>query len=383
MIAVKVGCISTDIRHILLFQETYLCIAMNKPQTLIAVLLLMLTLAACKHNSDNTTNANVPPPITQSTNVLGYNILHKLCGIWNGPVTSTTPLGNFPVWIVDFRPISASQVSAKNELDSLNNIFMSFFIVYDSNGYKMAFRNGGGFAGMVRSSYMVCDSVTETANYSYYRFVDFVKGDKRTITEVSFVPDSLHIRSFTNQSNTLPTASKLHMDWHAALQDTTSCQAAIAAFSFPQKTMIKNFTSTFAGVSESIYYSTTADPYPQAAQPYLGQSVLSYTVSSSLPVIPTGAKVYLIVTTQPLIGGMGPIIANLAFRSRYVLLSAPSNTFTFNYMHPGNYYLYAYYDADGNGTLSTGDYVSTANTTFTLAPLGNTSATTQINYIIP
>jgi hypothetical protein len=344
--------------------------------------LLLILIGGCKHKNDGSASTNVPPPITGSTNVLGYNLLSKICGIWNGAVTSSTPLGNFPVWIVDFRPISASQVSAKNELDTLNSIFMSFFIIYDSTQYKLCFRNGGSFAGMTRTAYMICDSVTESSNYSYYRFVDFVKGDKRTITEVMFYSDSLRIRTYTNESNTLPTASRLHMDWHAVIQDTTSCQAAKTTFSFPQKTMVKNFTGTFNGMTESIYYSTTADPYPESAQPYLGQSTLSYTVSSSLS-IPSGASVFLIVTTQPLISGFTPNFNNLIYRSRYVILTNPDASFLFNYMHPGFYYLYAFYDADGNGTLSAGDYVSTANVPFTLAPLGTIAATTQINYMIP
>jgi hypothetical protein len=172
------------------------------------------------------------------------------------------------------------------------------------------------------------------------------------------------------------------MDWHAVILDTSSCQVAKTAFSFPQKVMIKNFTSAFAGVTESIYYSTTGDPYPESAQPYLGLSTLSYTVASSLS-IPTGAPIYLIVTTQPLISGSVPNFANLIYRSRYVILSSPDASFPFDYMHPGSYYLYAFYDADGNGTLSPGDYVSTANTPFTLAPLGTVSVSTQINYVIP
>jgi hypothetical protein len=349
----------------------------------VAVLLLVFLIIGCTHKSDNPSqSAVVPPPITAATNVMGYNLLSKICGIWNGAVTSSTPLGDYPVWIVDFRPISASQVSAKNELDTANSIFMSFFIIYDSSQYKLAFRNGGSFAGMTRVSYMICDSVTESSSYSYYRFVDFIKGDKRTVTEVMFYSDSLHIRSYTNQGNTLPAATQLHMDWHAVIQDTTSCQAAKIAFSFPQKVMVKNFTTAFAGMTESIYYSSTGDPYPQSAQPYLGQSTLSYTVSSSLS-IPSGAKVYLIVTTQPLLSGYTPDFANLIYRSRYVILSTPDNSYLFNYMHPGSYYLYAFYDADGDGTLSAGDYVSAANVPFTLSALGTVSATTQINYMIP
>ena len=52
-------------------------------------------------------------------------------------------------------------------------------------------------------------------------------------------------------------------------------------------------------------------------------------------------------------------------------------------MHPGSYYLYAFYDANNDGVLDSGDYVSTANTAFTLAPLGTVSAATQINYMVP
>jgi hypothetical protein len=62
--------------------------------------------------------------------------------------------------------ISAGQVSAKNELDTANDIYMSFFIIYDSSEYKLAFRNGGSFSGLKRVSYMVIDSVSETAPQS-------------------------------------------------------------------------------------------------------------------------------------------------------------------------------------------------------------------------
>jgi hypothetical protein len=351
---------------------------------LIAVFAMgIMFIAGCNGKNDSPTHSNVPPPITAFTPVKGYNLLSKICGIWDGPVTSTTPLGGYPEWIVDFRPISASQVSAKNELDSLNDIFMSFFIVYDSTEYKLAFRNGGGFSGMKRVSYMVIDSQVETASQSYYRFVDFVKGPKRTITEVIFHSDSVIIRSFTNMNNTLPTASQLHMEWRAQLKDTTSCQAAKTAFSFPQKTMVKNFTETFLQNTESVFYTLNGDVYPESAQPYLGQATLSYTVAPTLSAIPAGGRVFLFTTTQPLISNFVPNIANLKYRSRYVLLSSPYSSFKFNYVHPGTYYLYAFYDADGNGSLSSGDYLNVTTTSFTLAPTGAVSASAQMNYVMP
>ena len=73
----------------------------------------------------------------------------------------------------------------------------------------------------------------------------------------------------------------------------------------------------------------------------------------------------------------------MKYRSRYVILSATDQNFDFNYMHPGTYYIYALYDADGNNYFSSGDWTSTTNTTFTLGALATQTATTQINFTIP
>lgn len=349
----------------------------------IAVLICAVALTgllAC-HKSNNNNQNTTPPPINSSTPVMGYNLLSKICGIWGGGVTSTTPLGNYPDWVVDFRPISAGQVSAKNELDSANSIFMSFFITYYNNAYRLAFRNGGTFAGSYRISYLLVDSVQETANQSYYRFSDFIKGEKRAYIEVFFRSDSVIIRAFTNKYNTVEPAV-LHMDWEAKLQDTTSCAPAKANFNFPQKILVKNLASSFVGDSESIFYAATGDPYPESAQPYLGVSNLGYTVSSSINP-PSGKNNYLLITTQPLISNGVPEFQNIIYLSRYVILHGAERTFRFSYMHPGNYYLYAFCDTIGNGTLSSGDYVSIGNVPFTLAPLDSVRDSTQINYQVP
>ena len=52
-------------------------------------------------------------------------------------------------------------------------------------------------------------------------------------------------------------------------------------------------------------------------------------------------------------------------------------------MHPGTYYLYALYDADGNMTFSSGDRVSTVNTAFSLLPNGTVLASATMNFVIP
>ena len=320
-----------------------------------------------------------------SKNVLGFGILNKLKGIWNGPVTSTTPLGGYPEWIVDFRPISENQISAKNELDTLNDIHMSFFIAKYNNAYKVAFRNGGTFNGMQRVSYFLVDSVSETPTQAYYKFVEIIKGQNRAYTTVLFKNDSLIIKSFTNKYNTLTSASP-HMTWRSKLQDTTAYLPAVSNFAFPKKTLTKDFSSTFINQTEAIFYATSGpavgDPYTESMQPYLGKTIVNYTFGSGFNPIPS-KKVFLVVTTQPLINGITLNLANLKTRSRYVIVSSSDNSFTFNYMHPGTYYVYALYDNDGNNTFSSGDGFSLSNTVFNLTNQGTTTVATQINFTIP
>jgi len=349
---------------------------------LIATGIFILTFALqCKkdHTTDNPPAEN---PLSNIENTLGFSLFDKVKGIWDGPVTSSTPLGGYPVWIVDFRPISENQISAKNELDTLNSIHMSYFIAKYNNEYRVCFRNGGSFGGQTRVSYFLADSVSETSSQSYYRFAEILKGRSRAYTEVIFRNDSLIMKSYTNHYNTLTTPT-LHMTWNAKLQDTTSCQAAVTNFSFPIKTLTKDFSTTFTGKTEAVYYSIGGgDPYTETDQPYLGQATINYTYLGTYT--PNASnKVFLIITTQPLISGFTINTANLKYRSRYVILAANDNSFVFDYMHPGTYYLYALYDADGNNTFSSGDWVSTTNTTFILPNHETTTSTTQINFTIP
>jgi hypothetical protein len=335
-----------------------------------------LLLVSCKEKKDDTDKGK--PDIN---NILGYNMLAKLPGIWNGGVTSSTALGSYPEWIVDFRPISAAQVAAKNELDSLNNIFMSVFIVLHNNQYKLCFRNGGGFAGYTRVSYLILDSVFESTPYSYYRFSEVVKGKGRAYSEFMFKGDSLILRSYTNKTNSL-TNAVLHMDWRAKAQDKTTAQTAISNFGFPKKEMVKDFSATFNSLAESIFYNDIGDPYANANQPYLGKTTVSVSYAGGLTIDPV-KKTLIMISAQPLINGASVNTANYIFRSRYVLMPGSSSSFVFDQMHPGTYYVYALHDRDGNLNFSSGDYVSTANTSFTLAAKSNSNAAVQINFQIP
>jgi len=200
----------------------------------LSLIIVLLLMSCSKDKVPSEPIPNETNPLTKIENTLGYNLLDKIKGIWNGPVTSTTPLGGYPEWIVDFRPISENQISAKNELDTLNDIHMSFFIAKYNGEFRLAFRNGGSFGGQTRVSYLLADSVSETPTESYYRFSEVVIGKNRAYTEVIFKPDSLIMKAYTNAYNTQPSATP-HMTWRAKLQDLTSCETAVNLFDFPKK----------------------------------------------------------------------------------------------------------------------------------------------------
>lgn len=354
--------------------------------TFILIALLLFLFASCKDEKTETINDDIDCSsltLDNNTQVKGYGILSKIPGIWNGPVYSPTPLGSYPEWIVDFRPISASQVSAKNELDSINDIFMSFFIVKHNCEYKVAFRNGGGFAGQTRTSYQLIDSLNEGPSQSFYRFSDPVAGKSRVYSDVTFKQDSLIIHVYTNQYNTLATAVT-HMIWRAKLKDPTSTQNATTIFNFPQKVMTRDFSTVFDGSTEAIYYSTVGDPYPESQQPYLGNSTVNISVSNPAVVDPS-KKILIILTTQPLFPGSVFSLNNMKYRSRYIFVDAQSITsFNFNYMHPGTYYVNAIYDSNGDFNFSSGDYMNSSfDVPLTLTNQGSASANVNVNFQIP
>lgn len=346
----------------------------------------LIVASSCRHDPDFDLTPPINdslPPISDTSTVMGFSILDKLPGIWHGPVTSSTPLGSYQEWIVDFRPISSAQISAKNELDSLNDIFMSFFVAKFENKYMLFFRNGGGFAGNVRNSYMKIDSVYESTSLSFYRFVDPVAGGDRVDTDITFKDDSMIMHVHTNVYNTL-SEPVTHMIWKAQLKDTTSAQNAIDAFDFPKKNMVKDFSTTFTGLTEAVFYSASVDPYPEDDQPYLGNSNVTINITNPA-VVNVSKKVLIIVTTQPLFSGFTFIPENLKYRSRYVFVGAANPTgYKFNYMHPGSYYINAIYDSNGDYNFSSGDYMNSVfDVPFTLAANGSSAPSVTINFLIP
>jgi hypothetical protein len=354
---------------------------MYKYQVLLLSVFIFLIISCSSSKSETLSDTS------SIENTYGYGVLGKLRGIWAGPVTSSTALGNFSKWIVDFRPISNNQIAAKNELDKQNDIFMSFFIAKYDNQYKVVFRNGGTFNGMQRVSYLIADSISETNSKSFYRFSEILKGKRRAYSEVYFKNDSIYIKSYTNQYNSL-TSPTLHMSWSAKLQDQSACQNATILFGYPSKTMTKDFSTTFNNATESMYFSTSGtpagDPYPENAQPYLGKLTANIHYDTGFIADPT-KKVFLILSTQSLINNGLNNITNMNSVCRTVILSANDTSYTFNYLHPGSYYLYAFYDKDANNIFNTGDWFTLDSNSnfFTVNSLEQKSVDRYFNTVIP
>lgn len=343
-----------------------------------------LFLSSCRNESEE----DIVPPaddtgINSSTPVKGFTMMEKINGIWSGDVNSTTALGDFQDWALDIRPMSPAQCGGKSELDSVNDIFMSFFIVKYDNEYRLAFRNGGGFAGSQRISYQVCDSVYESGGVSFFRFSDFVAGENRVYADFRFEGDSLNLKVYTSVYNTVSPAT-IHFEWKAKRLDTAETQDAITAHSFPQKQLVKDFSSSFSTMTESMFYNVNSDVYKETDHPYAGETNIDISYSGSLTINP-GSKSFVIFTTQPLFSGFTYQPQNLIYRTRYVILDANDTDYTFTLMHPDDYYAYVINDANGDGQIGSGDYINSPLTPvqFTLVPDGTANVNVLVNFTIP
>lgn len=320
-------------------------------------------------------------PVTKLPDqVLGFGILARLPGLWSGPVTSTTPAGNFDRWYVDFRPLSVGEVSQYSTLDADTVNVMSFFIVKHDGILKVALRTEGVFQNKGCVTYEVIDKVNEDAGY--YRFSDFQSGEKRAYTEFKFSGDSFVMDVYTSKFNKV-NPPVLHSHWEAKLGSKDTAIETMKQLGFPQAVMVKDFSGVFKGLTESIYFTLENDPYKSSTQPLVGQVTVNISIDKKLK---TGKKhkILLLLTTRSLYQGIKYVEDNLKYTSRYVYLDADALSYTFKNVHPGDYYLYSYVDIDGDKKYKSGDLMSSdVQKNFTLEPEGKITVNTIIDYTNP
>jgi len=348
----------------------------------VALVLLALLAAAC---TDRKTDPPVVQPPAKQDSIVGLSLLTRLPGTWGGPVVSGTMLGSFDPWFVDFRHIAPGYVCGKNELDKQNDIYLGFFVATHNGTQKLYLRNGGYFAGNQRVSYGVLDSLRFDPNgTAYYRFVDAKGGGGRTRVELTFRPDSLIVLTHVN--------NRFHFRWASVRTDTAVAAAARQQYGTPPVAdfipSIFDITSAFASRSDATLFQVApgaieGDPYPTPQHPVLGQLTVNYTVPAS-PAPTAASRVYIVLTTRKLFNGFVPNMAQLRYRSRYVIANPQDAQFVFGQMHPGTYYLNVLYDVNGDGQFTTGDYIDfTFDRTVTLGTQQTATATAAATFAIP
>ncbi len=312
--------------------------------------------------------------------VYGFEFLNKIPGLWHGPVTSTTSAGSFDNWYVDFRPVSATQVSQFSLLDTntVNNI--SFFIVKYNGQLKVAMRAEGCFNNSCCITYEVMDSVSEQTGY--YRFSDFVRGTQRAYTEFIFNNDAMTMKVYTNKFNSIMPLQP-HTTWTAISGSRSNISDAVAHFNYPQKEMTRDFTGAFPNMTESIFFTFENDPYASDAQPYVGSATVHISVDSALTTDTTDV-IFLIFTTQPLFNGMIYNADNLKYMSKYVLIPATTTAYQIKNTHPGTYYVYSFIDKNHDTLYQSGDYMNSNFTnSFTVFEKQDATVNTVIDFVIP
>lgn len=312
--------------------------------------------------------------------VFGFSFLEKIPGLWNGALSSTTSSGNFDNWYVDFRPVSASQISQYSMVDSntVNNI--SFFIVKHNHRLKVAMRTEGCFQEKCCITYEVMDSVNE--DLAYYRFSDFISGEKRAFTEFRFNKDALTMDVYTNKFNKSKT-TLIHTHWDAKLGDRKVAKEAEAYFNFPQPIIVKDFSDAFKNMNESIFFTFDNDPYPTKEQPYVGSVTVNISVDKTLKVKKQN-ELFILFTSESLFDGLKYIKDSNKYYSKYIFLPFGTTTYTFKNVHPGKYYVYSFDDINNDRKHLKGDYMSSnLNNIINVPENGNVKVETVIDFVIP
>ena len=312
--------------------------------------------------------------------VFGIGILKRLPGQWRGPVYSSTPAGSFENWYVDFRPVSAGQVSQYSSIDADTINYISFFIVRRGGRLVVAMRTEGVFQNKGCVTYEVADTVRESDGY--YRFSDFQSGDRRAYTSFAFRGEEMVMEVYTSRFNTV-NPPVLHSKYTARLAGRSAASKAVRRFSFPGRAAVKDFTNVFRNMKESIYFDLDRDPYPSSSQPHTGRVTVNIGFDGKLPV-DNSHEVLVLLTTESLYDGLKYDPERLKYISRHAYLKPDAKTCVFKNVHPGRYYLYAYVDVNGDRKYLSGDFMSSdINRTFELAPGGTVSVRTKIDFVIP
>ena len=309
----------------------------------------------------------------------GFEMLEYLQGHWVG---SMNLMGqDFDWWAFDFRPIAPSHIHAIFEGGTIGNLFTSFFVTEFRGRRTIMARNGGLLNGIYRTSYFVLDQVQYGRDWARYRLVDAHGGADIMSMELTFRGDSLEFKAWTSRFGL--TEPRPHMNFKGQRMHAELSATAAKAVGFPRNVVDFDFT-------KGLPKPTWADSFPMTSASYIWEGdrqqpaptieemgkrakdprridqmphLSRLTVSVQRTPTTRDKKLLVYLSRDPLVNQQGTFIRQYGYIREDLLntllsfpeLAKTQSTFTFTYLHPGEYYLTVIADMDGDGFPSPGD----------------------------
>lgn len=349
---------------------------------IMGVMLLAALFVACEDPARNiagvTTDpggGTTPTPATEvvpvDINSEGFDLLENMQGQWVG--INRVIADDYPWFGFDYRAISPSQIHGIFEGGTQGNLLTSFFVTEYKGKRTIMARNGGLLNGIYRTSYFVMDSVAYTNNDAWYRLVDAVGGRKVMSMELRFTQDSLYWNAYTSRLGLAPFATR-HMTFKAVRNNSSLAETAAAAVGYPQNVIQHNFADGFKeewlqaaeGAKSATFLAQdpekdvftlaqeSGDPYTISQHPYLAYLQIDIEKNDAI----AGADIQLYLSKDPLTDESGYFTTNVDAYNSILLfpyLIKEQNQFLVTYLHPGDYYVTAIADMDGDLAPSQGD----------------------------
>ncbi len=325
-----------------------------------------------------------PPTIKPiDINFEGFEFMKLMQGHWIGKMNI---MGQKYSWFAfDYRAISPTHVHGIYEGGTIGNLFTMFFVTNFKGVKTIMARNGGILNGIYRTSYFVLNKVDIKDGQQHFEFVDAYGGKDIMWMELTFKGENeLDFNSYTSRFGSTGKASQ-HMKFQAKKHNPELAEAAAKQFSYPQETIEKSFEDGLPMpnwgkeypviTSASFIYTDreksleelaklAGDPYTISDIPHLARLTLN--IEREEKIKPYKTLIYL--SRHALTDKSGKFFLKYGFLDEkagnsiltFPELSNKQESFTFTYLHPGEYYLTVVADVNNDGYLSVGDISSTS-----------------------
>lgn len=241
---------------------------------------------------------------TSDAGVAGLALMTRLAGLWVGPARMT-PLGDFPIMYMDFRPVGPGFLFAQADLDEADNLRFGLSIETVNGVDVLAYRNGGLFQGILRDSRTKLVESDDAAGR--YRFCSVPAG-------CGYIDATFTFSSATELVFDSKVRGTQHVLWTAQRRETRSVPAPFPA---------------------------TLDSMGDGGAPWPAMATVQTTVRWATPLTQAGTVWILLTTTN-----CAPTFSCVASRSlrTEVNTGATSATLTLPAVHAGDYKLTAVVD---------------------------------------